>query len=425
MAVTVVIGCQWGDEGKGKVVDLLSSNVNIVARYQGGPNAGHTVVHDGHQTILHQIPSGILRDNTVCCLGNGSVIDPRVLFEEIDLLEKDGVIVAGRLLIDEKAHVIMPYHRAIDEAAEIAAGKDKIGTTGRGMGPSYTDKYSRCGIRFVDMLDKKNLEEKIRVNVEAKNRLLKNYYNAEELDVESIVETYLGFCTRLTPYVRDVSLYLDEAIKSEKNLLLEGAQGTLLDIDHGTYPFVTSSNPTAGAAAHGLGIGPKKITNIVGVLKAYTTRVGNGPFPSELKEPLQTSFREWGGEFGATTGRARRCGWLDLVIAKYSARINSLDSWAITKLDVLSELDEIKVGVAYYRDGNRIENLPSAPWIFEDVEVEYVTLPGWKTDISEIRNYGSLPVECRAYLDFISEHTGVSISTVSVGPGREAVVQLS
>lgn len=424
MAVTVVVGCQWGDEGKGKIVDLLSEKSDIVARYQGGPNAGHTVIANGEQTILHQIPSGILHPHTICCLGNGTVIDPRILFEEIEGLEARGIEVKGRLFISQKAHLIMPYHRAIDEAAEAAAGKKKIGTTGRGMGPSYTDKYERSGVRIVDLLDRKLLEEKLRENLDARNRLLKNYYNSSELDVNKIVDEYLSFDERVDPYIKDVSVLLHEGINNGKSVLMEGAQGTLLDIDHGTYPYVTSSNPTAGAAATGLGVGPRAITNVVGVLKAYTTRVGNGPFPTELAEPLQTQFRKWGGEFGATTGRARRCGWLDLVIARYAARVNGLDSWAITKLDVLSELDEIEVCVAYHHKGKRVVNFPTEPWVLEDVEIETVTLPGWKEDISGVRNYGQLPTACRHYLDFIQESTGVPVSIASVGPDREAVIPL-
>jgi len=422
MAVRVVVGCQWGDEGKGKIVDLLSRDIDIVARYQGGPNAGHTVVHEGHKTILHQIPSGILHPQTVCCLGNGVVIDPRVLFEEIQMLEDNGVSVAGRLFISQKAHLIMPYHRAIDEAAEAQAGKMKIGTTGRGIGPAYTDKYQRSGIRIVDLLDRESLEQKLRANLADKNRLLKNYYESGELDVNRIVEEYVAFDDDVDPYIKDVSVYLHRAIKEKKNVLLEGAQGTLLDIDHGTYPFVTSSNPTAGAAATGVGVGPRVITDVVGVLKAYTTRVGNGPFPTEIDEPLQSQFREWGGEFGATTGRARRCGWLDLVIARYAVRINSVDYWAITKLDVLSHLDEINVCTGYKIKGELVEEFPSEPWLLDEIEPVYETLPGWKTDISDIREYRQLPYQCRNYLDYIVDNTGVPVRYASVGAEREAIV---
>ena len=424
MGVTAIVGSQWGDEGKGKVVDLLSEEAEIVARFQGGPNAGHTVVYKGEQTILHQIPSGILHEETTCCLGNGCVIDPRVLFEEIKQLEDKGVKVEDRLFISQKAHLIMPYHRAIDEASESAAGTGKIGTTGRGIGPAYTDKYSRCGIRIVDLLDRDSLEKKLRANIEDKNRLLKSFYKGSQVDIDKIVDEYLAFDEKVDPYVRDVSVFLHKAIRNERSIILEGAQGTLLDIDHGTYPFVTSSNPTAGAAATGLGIGPRAITHVIGVLKAYTTRVGNGPFPTELEEPLQSNFRDWGAEFGATTGRARRCGWLDLVIANYSARVSGVDAWAITKLDVLSNLDEINVCIAYNYKGKRIVNFPAEPWILDEVEPVYETLPGWKEDISEIRSYGQLPANCRYYLDYIQDHTEVPTDLVSVGAEREAVVHL-
>jgi len=424
MAVTVVVGCQWGDEGKGKIVDLLSEKADVVARYQGGPNAGHTVVHQGEQTILHQIPSGILHPDTVCCLGNGCVIDPRILFQEIETLETKGVSVRDRLFISQKAHLIMPYHRAIDEAAEAQAGSRKIGTTGRGMGPSYTDKYARSGIRIVDLLNRTCLEEKLRANLEDKNRLLKDYYHGPELDVDRIVEEYLDFDKRVDPFIKDVSVLLADAIRQGKDVLLEGAQGTLLDVDHGTYPFVTSSNPTAGSAATGVGIGPRSITEVVGVMKAYTTRVGNGPFPTELEEPLQSEFRKWGGEFGATTGRARRCGWLDLVIARYAARVNGIDSWAITKLDVLSNVKKIEVCTHYSHKGKRIDHFPAEPWILDEVQVETVTLDGWNQDISDVRRFAQLPKACRDYLDFIQDQTRVPISLVSVGPEREAVISL-
>ncbi len=425
MAVTAIVGCQWGDEGKGKIVDLLSEPADFVGRYQGGPNAGHTVVHKGDETILHQIPSGILHEDVICLLGNGSVIDPRILFEEIDELERKGVKVAGRLFISHKAHLIMPYHRAIDEAAEQAAGKGKIGTTGRGIGPAYTDKYQRCGVRIVDLLDRDHLEKKLRANLKDKNKLLRDYYHSTELDVKHILDEYLDFDKKADPYIKDVSVMLNDAIDQGKDVLLEGAQGTLLDVDHGTYPFVTSSNPTAGAAATGLGIGPRRINHVVGVMKAYTTRVGNGPFPTELAEPLQSEFRKWGGEYGATTGRARRCGWLDLVIGRYSARINGLDSWAITKLDVLSELDEIKVCTSYRHKGKTIHHFPAEPWLLDEVEPVYETLPGWRQDISGIRRYRDLPNNCRAYLDFIQDQTKVPIGLISVGAEREAYVPLS
>lgn len=422
MAVSVVVGCQWGDEGKGKIVDLLSERTDVVARYQGGPNAGHTVVHEGEQTILHQIPSGILHPSTTCCLGNGCVIDPRILFTEIEMLEAKGVKVKDRLFISQKAHLIMPYHRAIDEAAEAQAGSRKIGTTGRGMGPSYTDKYARSGVRIVDLLNRPYFEAKLRANLEDKNRLLKDYYHGPELDVDRIVEEYIDFDKRVDPFIKDVSVMLSDAIRDGKDVLLEGAQGTLLDVDHGTYPFVTSSNPTAGSAATGVGIGARAVTKVIGVMKAYTTRVGNGPFPTEHEEPLQSEFRKWGGEFGATTGRARRCGWLDLVIARYAARVNGVDAWAITKLDVLSQLKQIEVCTHYTHKGRKIDHFPAEPWLLEEVQPETVTLQGWNQDISDVRRYGQLPKACKDYLDFIQDQTRVPIDIISVGPEREAVM---
>jgi adenylosuccinate synthase len=425
MAVTAVLGTQWGDEGKGKIVDLMAADASVVARYQGGPNAGHTVVVKGEQIILHQIPSGILQDDVRCMLGNGCVIDPLVLFDEIERVKQRGIEVRDRLFISEKAHLIMPYHRAIDEASESRAGKGAIGTTGRGIGPAYTDKYARTGIRVLDLLDKKHFADKLRANVEDKNCLLRDYYKGgSELNVDKIVSEYETFAERLKPFVADVSLLLYDAIRRKQDVVIEGAQGTLLDVDHGTYPFVTSSNPTAGGASTGLGIGPRHIDKVYGIIKAYTTRVGNGPFPTELDDPLQTQFREWGGEFGATTGRARRCGWLDLVIAKYAARVNSLDAWVITKLDVLSHLDKIQVCTGYRYRGEKIEHFPSEPWKLAEVAPVYETLPGWEEDISDVREYGRLPVNCRDYLDFIVEQTGVPIRMVSVGPDRDATVPL-
>ncbi|MBZ0263104.1 adenylosuccinate synthase [bacterium] len=422
MAVTAVVGCQWGDEGKGKVVDILSARADVVARYQGGPNAGHTVVVAGDQTILHQIPSGILHDRTVCCLGNGVVIDPHTFFQEMEELTDRGISVKNRLWISPQAHVIMPYHRAIDEASEAAAGNRKIGTTGRGIGPAYTDKYNRTGMRVADLLAP-DFEERFHRAIEAKNRILVELYKASPLDERLVLEEFLRFREQLKPFAKDVSVVIYDAIRNKKNVILEGAQGTLLDIDHGTYPYVTSSNPTAGMAATGTGIGPRHIDQVLGVFKAYTTRVGNGPFPTEIMGDLQTSFREWGGEYGATTGRSRRCGWLDLVIAKYAARINSLDGWIITKLDVLSHLDEIKVCTSYKYKGQIIEHFPSESWILKAVEPVYVTVKGWSKDISGIREYGQLPVNCRNYLDYITEFTGVKINMVSVGPDRDAVIQ--
>ncbi len=424
MSVTAVVGCQWGDEGKGKVVDFLSLDADIVARYQGGPNAGHTVVVNGEQTILHQIPAGILHPEVLCCLGNGCVIDPQVLLREIGELTAHGVEIGERLQISHHAHLIMPYHRVLDEAYENTAGQRKIGTTGRGIGPAYTDKYNRCGIRIVDLFRDDGWENVICENIDNKNRILSSLYKKAPLNAGRIVEEYRVFRKQLRPYVHDVSLTLSEAIRAGKRIILEGAQGALLDVDHGTYPFVTSSNPTAGMAATGVGIGPRQIDQVLGVLKAYTTRVGNGPFPTEITAELQSYFRDWGSEYGATTGRSRRCGWLDLVVARFAARINSVDSWVITKLDVLSRLDQINVCTAYQHRDRQLQHFPPEPWILDEVKPVYEALSGWKEDISGIRDYRQLPPKCREYLDFIADHTGVSIDSVSVGADRGAIIRL-
>ena len=342
MAVTIIVGAQWGDEGKGKIVDILSENVDIVARYQGGPNAGHTVVIDKEEIILHQIPSGILRPHAICVIGNGVVIDPVVLLEEIELLKGKGIDVTGRLLISHRAQLIMPYHKLLDASKENDKDVVKIGTTGRGIGPAYVDKYDRTGIRIVDLLDSTTLREKLLNNINAKNKVLHHIYKKEKIETEKIISDYIEFDKLIDEYVTDISVYLNNAINDGKNLLLEGAQGTLLDIDFGTYPFVTSSNPIAGGACVGLGIGPTKIDNVIGIVKAYTTRVGMGPFPTEFDEDFSEKVRKLGGEYGATTGRPRRCGWFDAVIARHAVQVNGLTSLVITKLDVLDTLEEIK-----------------------------------------------------------------------------------
>ncbi len=424
MPVTVILGSQWGDEGKGKIVDRLSREADIVVRYQGGPNAGHTIVFGGEQVILHNVPSGLLHHNVICCLGNGCVIDPKVMLQEIEDLEARGIKAEGRFYISPQAHMIMPYHRALDEAMEKAAGKGKIGTTGKGIGPCYTDKYNRSGIRAVDLLNQDYLRDKLAANIKTKNEQLVKLYNAKPLDPELVISEFMHCRKRIEPYVRDMSLFLDQSVREGKSVIMEGAQGTLLDIDHGTYPFVTSSNPTSGGAITGSGIGPNRITNVLGVLKAYTTRVGNGPFPTEVAEPLQTQFRTWGGEFGATTGRARRCGWLDTVIARYAARVNGINYWMVTKLDVLSNLDEILICDGYEYDGKLIKDFPMEPWLLDEVEPVYTTMPGWKKDISGARSYGELPMACRDYLDAIQDLTKVKIGTVSVGADRDATIML-
>ncbi len=422
MSVSVLVGSQWGDEGKGKIVDILGDRYDIVARYQGGANAGHTIVIGDQQYVLHLIPSGILRDGIECVIGNGVVIDPQALLDEIKFLEDHGFSVKGRLFISHNAHLIMPYHKILDSINE--SGENKIGTTGRGIGPCYIDKYDRKGIRIVDLLDKVELEKKIRRNIEEKNQIIKNIYNGEELDAEKIVEEYLEFDKTIDQYITDVPTYIDNAIKDGKSILMEGAQGALLDVDHGTYPYVTSSSPTSGGACTGVGVPPTQITSVFGIVKAYITRVGLGPFPTELHGDAGEELRQWGGEFGATTGRPRRCGWYDAFLVNYSRMINGIERVAITKLDVLSNFDEIKVCIGYELDGKRLKSFPSTNSQLEKVVPIYETLPGWKTDITGIRKYDDLPIETKNYLSFIAEHSGFEISIISVGPKREQTIEL-
>lgn len=423
MSVTIVVGAQWGDEGKGKIVDLLSGESDIVARYQGGANAGHTINLKGKRFIFHHIPSGILSPNTICVIGNGVVIDPYGLLDEIKLLKKEGIDVSGRLFISHKAHLIMPYHKMLDKVSEDDQGEKKIGTTLRGIGPAYVDKYSRIGIRIVDLLDRDTFREKLRKNIKEKNRLLKNIYHAEELDEEKIINEYVEFDKKIDGFVKDTSVFLNNAIRQGRKLLIEGAQGTLLDIDHGTYPYVTSSNPVSGGACTGLGIGPTKITSVLGVLKAYTTRVGYGPFPTEFTGKFADEFRELGNEYGSTTGRPRRCGWFDAVVANYSVRVNGIDNIAITKLDVLDTLDEIKVCIAYQHNDKKIVNFPSDQKILQSCEPVYETFPGWKQIIKNIKKFEDLPENAKKYLKAISDLIGTKIGIVSVGSERDESIR--
>lgn len=423
MSNLVVVGTQWGDEGKGKVVDLLTAKADMVVRFQGGANAGHTLVVEGKQFIFHIIPSGILYEGKKCLIGNGLVVDPEVLLEEIDSLGKSGIEVdSKRLSLSDKVHIIMPYHKAIDLAREAAKGKGKIGTTGRGIGPCYEDKVARTGIRAVDFTDAEVLEEKIRTNLKEKNLVLTKLLDAAPLEVEPILEKYLGLAERLTPYIKDVSIELDQALKAGGKILFEGAQGTHLDIDHGTYPFVTSSNPVAGNACAGAGVGPNQLHHILGIVKAYTTRVGAGPFVTELEDETGDYIQEQGKEFGATTGRRRRCGWLDLVVVRDSARLNGLSSLAITKLDVLTGLDQLKVCVDYEIDGEKVTSRPASMKRMGKCKPVYKELPGWQEDISQARQMGELPEHAQAYIRAIEEITGVPVSIISVGPGREETI---
>ncbi|MEX2089327.1 MAG: adenylosuccinate synthase, partial [Bacteroidota bacterium] len=388
MPVHIVVGAQWGDEGKGKIVDHLSEHVDIVARYQGGANAGHTVViptkgRNGMTTqeyVLHLIPSGIFHKHVTCVIGNGVVIDPVALMSEIAKLEAAGIKLQGRLLISHNAHLIMPYHKLLDSIRE--QGQNKIGTTGRGIGPAYIDKYTRTGIRVVDLLNRDVLCKKLKQNIEEKNELLKNIYHSHTLDVDAIINEYQEFDKEIDQYITDTSAYLHKALQKKKKVLAEGAQGAFLDVDHGTYPFVTSSSPTSGGACTGLGIPPTSITSITGVVKAYSTRVGNGPFPTEQLNEVGERLRTTGGEFGATTGRPRRCGWLDLTSLAYSVRINGIERIAITKLDVLDEFDEIKVCTGYMSKGKKVTGFPTDVQTLEAIEPQYRVFKGWKTPTS-------------------------------------------
>ncbi|MEE9449387.1 MAG: adenylosuccinate synthase [Ignavibacteriaceae bacterium] len=420
MSVTVLVGSQWGDEGKGKIVDILSEKYDVVTRYQGGANAGHTVEIGEKQYILHLIPSGILREKVICVIGNGVVIDPVALLDEIKLMEENGISVEGRLFISHNAHLIMPYHKLLDSIKEKA--EQKIGSTGRGIGPCYTDKYARKGIKIIDLLNRKVLEEKIRTNLEEKNTLLKNVYDHEGLDADKIVKEYIHFDEAIDSYITDVPVYLSNVIAEGKSVLLEGAQGALLDVDFGTYPFVTSSNPTSGGACTGTGIPPTKIDSIFGIVKAYTTRVGNGPFPSELEDADGEKLRKVGAEFGATTGRPRRCGWFDAFLVKYSTMINGVDSVAITKLDVLSHFDKIKVCVGYQLNGKTLKSFPTDFDRLSKVTPIYEELDGWMEDISECRSYSNLPAKTKEYLDYIAGQAGIKLDIISVGPKRRETI---
>jgi adenylosuccinate synthase len=421
MSVTLVIGSQWGDEGKGKIVDILSQKSDATARYQGGANAGHTIVFDGQTHVLHLIPSGIFNEKGICIIGNGVVLDPEEFMKEVEMLHKAGVNTIGRIFISDRAHVITPSHKYKDKLRE-AGRKDAIGTTGRGIGPCYQEKVRRNGIRVGDFLDKSLLEKKLRCNLEEDQKLFENFYNAEKLDEEAIIKQYIDFADYIKKYIADTSFMINSMMNEGSNVLVEGAQGALLDIDHGSYPFVTSSNPTAGGACTGLGIAPTRIIRIVGLVKAYCTRVGNGPFPTELLNETGEELRKAGHEFGATTGRPRRCGWLDLIALKYSIMINGINEIALTKLDVLSGFDEIKVCVGYKYNGANLNSYPANIETQENLECIYKTFKGWKTDISEIKDATALPQEVKEYIEFIEEFTKVRIGIISVGPDRDETI---
>ena len=412
MPATVIVGAQWGDEGKGKIVDLLAQSSDVVCRYQGGPNAGHTIVREGETFKLHHVPSGILYGGTICVVGAGCVIDPGLLVEELDELEARGVTTDG-LRISGNAHVIMPWHVASDAASERRLGKLQIGTTRRGIGPAYADKAARLGIRVQDILDPKILRQKFETALAEKNRLLD-----EPLEPGDLADRMETFAARLRPHVADTSLLVDQALRDGRRILLEGAQGTLLDLDHGTYPFVTSSNPVAGAAATGIGIGPTRIDSVLGVAKAYVTRVGEGPFPTEIEGPDQERIRELGEEYGTTTGRERRCGWLDLVALRFAVRVNGMTSLALTKLDVLSEFDEIAVCTAYrLPDGSETVEFPAHQSDFHHASPVYDTLPGWREPLDD-----GLPGAARDYVEFVGHALGLEVTMIGTGADRERVI---
>ncbi|MGL5873593.1 MAG: adenylosuccinate synthase [Xenococcaceae cyanobacterium] len=421
MANVVVIGAQWGDEGKGKITDLLSRSADVVVRSQGGVNAGHTVVVQGQTFKLHLIPSGILYPKTECIIGSGTVIDPEVLLQEMEQLEALNVSFEN-LKISQTAHVTMPYHRSIDQASEERRGDYKIGTTGRGIGPTYADKSERTGIRVMDLMNPEQLRQKLEWTINYKNVILEKLYNLPPLDPETVIVQYTQYAERLRPFVIDASLRIYEVVKQKKNILFEGAQGTLLDLDHGTYPYVTSSNPIAGGACVGAGVGPTTIDRVIGVAKAYTTRVGEGPFPTELKDTIGEELGDRGAEFGTTTGRPRRCGWFDAVIGRYAVRINGMDCLAITKLDVLDELDELKVCVAYDLDGRVCNHFPSNASELERSKPIYKILPGWKKSTIDCKTLEDLPKQALNYLKFLAELMEVPIAIVSVGPSRDQTI---
>lgn len=420
MPVTIIVGTQWGDEGKGKIVDQISKNINIVARYQGGANAGHTIIVDEKEVVLHLIPSGIFHPHVTCVIGNGVVLDPVALMEEIKMIESLGVKIGNRLRISHNAHLIMPYHKLLDSLREQSS--TKIGTTGRGIGPAYIDKYMRTGIRVVDLLDRNTLREKLISNLEEKNKLLKNIYSTKELDVEEIIRTYQDFDKKIDSYVTDTSQFLNNELRKGKKVLAEGAQGSLLDVDHGTYPFVTSSNPTSGGACTGLGIPPTSVTKIIGIVKAYSTRVGNGPFPTELENEIGEKLRSIGHEFGATTGRPRRCGWLDIFSLNYSLKINGVDEIALTKLDVLSSFEEILICTGYEVNGKMISNFPTDIRTLDNAKPIFTSFKGWRDDITGIKKFILLPKECRKYIRAIEKLTNTKITFVSVGPRRSQTI---
>ena len=424
MSSVVVIGTQWGDEGKGKIVDFLAEKADVVVRYQGGNNAGHTVVVNGNQFKQQLLPSGILYSGKTCVVGNGVVVDPAVMLKELKGMQEKGIDTSA-LKVSNRAHVIMPYHRLLDEVEEESRGDRKIGTTKRGIGPCYMDKNARSGIRMVDLMDEEEFCSKLEFNLEAKNHLLKAVYGVEGFEYEQVKEEYLEYARQLKPYVTDTAAVLHEAIKNDKKVLFEGAQATLLDLDHGTYPYVTSSHPIAGGACIGSGVGPTQINKVIGVVKAYTTRVGEGPFPTELHDEVGQTIRERGREFGTVTGRPRRCGWMDACVVRYAGYVSGIDYMALTRLDILDGLKTLKICTGYKYKGELLNEFPASLKVLAQVEPVYEELPGWDESTTNIRSYEELPVNARRYIERLSEVSGIKIGIVSVGPGREQTIILA
>ncbi len=420
----VIVGAQWGDEGKGKIVDILTGQADIVVRFQGGNNAGHTVIVNNEKFVFHLLPSGILHPGKTCVIGDGVVVDPEVLLGEIEQFRSRGLYRPEDLLISMNAHLIMPYHKKLDVARERLRGSLKIGTTGMGIGPAYEDKVSRCGIKCADLLSEADFRAKLKANLQEKNHFITNILHEEGFELQQIYHRYMDIASSISRHIKDTSKFLSDSIKKKKKILFEGAQGTLLDVDHGTYPYVTSSNTVAGEAATGSGIGPTSIDSVMGLTKAYATRVGEGPFPTELKGDEAARLREQGCEYGATTGRPRRCGWFDAVALRYSARINGLDSLALTKLDVLDTLDRIQVCTAYKYDGRVIEDFPAHAAVLSKCEPVYETLNGWKTPTSGIKSFKKFPKNAQAYIRRIEEMTGVEVTIISIGADREDTIML-
>ncbi len=419
----VIVGMQWGDEGKGKIVDYLTSQADLVVRHQGGNNAGHTLVVDGHQTVLHLIPSGILHEKTVCAIGNGTVLDPKVLVDELDQIIATGVVCEGRLFISSSAHVIMPYHKLLDGAQEAFRGKNKIGTTGRGIGPAYADKADRLGIRFGDFVNPERFAMKLDEVLDYKNAILTQTFQLPPLEREDIMKEYAPLAAKLAPYVADTVTLVHDAIAKGSRIVFEGAQGCMLDLDHGTFPYVTSSTTLSGGVCAGAGVGPKEVHGVIGIVKAYSTRVGEGPFPTELLNGTGEQLRKQGQEFGATTGRPRRCGWLDLVQLRRAARLNGVTSLVLTKPDVLGEFDTLEICTEYeIADGTTTREFPAQLADLERAKPRYESMPGWKTDITGCRNWDDLPENAKAYFSRIEAILEIPIDIISVGPGREQTI---